>query len=133
MHEMHILLAHDPLLSLVYPMITHTSLVAGNLPIKILVARQQPTNTHTHTHTYDSTNKGTPTCIYGLTQMYTHATCIYGLTQMYTHAHMYEHVQVDSSTSVAGEMEGAISSFGLIKPPLTLPQTSTAPLRLLLL
>ena len=38
-----ILLAHDSLSSLVYPMITHTSLVAGNLPIKTLVARQQPT------------------------------------------------------------------------------------------
>ena len=34
-----ILLAHDSLSSLAYPMITHTSLVAGNLPIKTLVAR----------------------------------------------------------------------------------------------
>ena len=38
-----ILLAHDPLSSLAYSMITHTPLVAGNLPIKTLVARQQPT------------------------------------------------------------------------------------------
>ena len=67
------------------------------------------------------------------TKVHLHVHAIYGLTQMYTHAHMYEHVQVDSSTSVAGEMEGVISFFGLIKPPLTLPQTSTAPLRLLLL
>ena len=29
------LLAHDPLSTLVYPTITHTSLVAGNLPLKL--------------------------------------------------------------------------------------------------
>ena len=40
-----ILLAHDPLSSLAYPMITHWPPVASNLPIKTLVARQQPTNT----------------------------------------------------------------------------------------
>ena len=61
-HEMHgrmhpnwglatILLAHDPLSSLAYPRIIHTPLAVGNLPIKTLVARQQPTNKHTHTHT----------------------------------------------------------------------------------
>ena len=33
------LLAHNPLSSLAYPMITHTPLVASNLPIKTLVAR----------------------------------------------------------------------------------------------
>ena len=33
------LLAHCPLLSLAYPMITHTPLIAGSLPIKTLVAR----------------------------------------------------------------------------------------------
>ena len=49
-----ILLAHDPLSSLVYPMITHTSLVAGSLPIKPLVARQRPTNTHTYTTQHTS-------------------------------------------------------------------------------
>ena len=38
-----VLLAHDPLSSLDYPMITHTPLVAGNLPIKTLVARRWPT------------------------------------------------------------------------------------------
>ena len=48
-HEMHgrmhpnqglvtVLLVHDPLSSLAYPMITHTPLVASNLPIKTLVA-----------------------------------------------------------------------------------------------
>ena len=39
-----ILLAHDPLSSLAYTMITHTPLVAGNLPIKTLVTGQRPTN-----------------------------------------------------------------------------------------
>ena len=34
--------------SLAYPMITHTPLVAGNLPIKTLVARQWPTNNIVH-------------------------------------------------------------------------------------
>ena len=43
-----ILLAHDPLSSLAYSTITHTSLVAGNFPIKTLVARQQPTNVYTY-------------------------------------------------------------------------------------
>ena len=47
-HEMHglatILLAHDPLSLLAYSMITHTPPVAGNLPIKTLVARQWPTS-----------------------------------------------------------------------------------------
>ena len=38
------LLAHDPLSSLAYSMSTHTPPVAGNLPIKTLVARQWPTN-----------------------------------------------------------------------------------------
>ena len=38
------MLAHDPLSSLAYPMIMHTPLVASNLPIKTLVAKQQPTN-----------------------------------------------------------------------------------------
>ena len=37
------MLAHDPLSSLAYLMITHTPLVASNLPIKTLVARQRPT------------------------------------------------------------------------------------------
>ena len=43
------MLAHDPLSSLAYPMITHTPLAAGNLPIKTLVVRQQPTSTCTCT------------------------------------------------------------------------------------
>ena len=43
-----ILLAHDPLSSLAYSMITHTPPVAGNLSIKTLVARQRPTNTFTY-------------------------------------------------------------------------------------
>ena len=34
------ILAHDPLSLLTYPMITHTPLVACNLPIKTMVARQ---------------------------------------------------------------------------------------------
>ena len=38
------LLAHDPLSSLAYPMLTHTPPLAGYLLIKTLVARQQPTN-----------------------------------------------------------------------------------------
>ena len=46
-----ILLAHDPLSSLAYPMITHTPLVAGNFLIKTSVARQRPTN-NTHTHNF---------------------------------------------------------------------------------
>ena len=46
-HEMHlatVLLVHDPLSSLAYPMVTHTPPEAGNLPKKTLVARQWPTN-----------------------------------------------------------------------------------------
>ena len=39
-----ILLAYDPLSSLTYRRIPHSSHVAGNLPIKTLVARQRPTN-----------------------------------------------------------------------------------------
>ena len=39
-----ILLAHDPFMIELYPMITHTPLVAGNFPIQTLVARQQPTS-----------------------------------------------------------------------------------------
>ena len=38
-----ILVAHDPLSSSAYPMITHAHPVAGNLSIKTLVARQCPT------------------------------------------------------------------------------------------
>ena len=38
------LLAHDPLSSLTFPMITHILLVASNLPIAKLVVRQWPTN-----------------------------------------------------------------------------------------
>ena len=34
-------------------MVTHTPPVAGNLPIKTLVARQRPTNTHTQTQPPD--------------------------------------------------------------------------------
>ena len=49
-HEMHgfatILLAHDPLSSLTYP--KPLELAAGNLPIKILVARWRPTNDIVH-------------------------------------------------------------------------------------
>ena len=41
----HVLLAHNPISSLAYPMITHTPPVAGSSPIKTLVARQQPKNT----------------------------------------------------------------------------------------
>ena len=41
------MLAHNPLSSLAYPMITHIPLVAGNFPIKTLVARQWPTNHYT--------------------------------------------------------------------------------------
>ena len=37
-------------------MITYTPLVASNLPIKTLVARQRPTNTHTHTHAHTHTH-----------------------------------------------------------------------------
>ena len=41
-----VLSAHRPALSsLSYPMITHTPLIAGNLTIKTLVARQPPTTT----------------------------------------------------------------------------------------
>ena len=60
------LLAHDLLSSLVYSMITHTPPVAGNLSIKILVARQRPTNTHTYTHTntHTHTHTHTRTCTY---------------------------------------------------------------------
>ena len=36
-----VLLAHDPLSSLTYPMINHTPLVADNLPIKTLVVNKQ--------------------------------------------------------------------------------------------
>ena len=39
-----VLLAHDPLSSLAYPMITHASLVASNLPIKTLVAMAKANN-----------------------------------------------------------------------------------------
>ena len=52
-HTTHItiLLAHDPLSSLAYPMITHGPPVACNLPIKTLVAKQQPTNVYNIHHT----------------------------------------------------------------------------------
>ena len=40
------LLAHDPLSSLAYPMMTHTLPLASNYPIKTLVARQLPTNVY---------------------------------------------------------------------------------------
>ena len=39
-----------PLSSSAYPMITYIHPVAGNLPIKTLVARQLPPPPHTHTH-----------------------------------------------------------------------------------
>ena len=38
---------HDPLSSLDYPMITHTPLVAGSLPIKTLVAIGDGQQVHT--------------------------------------------------------------------------------------
>ena len=38
------MLAHDPLSSSTYPMITHTHPVAGNFPIKTLDAGQLPAN-----------------------------------------------------------------------------------------
>ena len=47
-HMAVILLAHDPLSSLAYSMITHTPPVASKLPIKTLVARQQPTTNNIH-------------------------------------------------------------------------------------
>ena len=52
MHQNHsqitILLVPDPLSSSAYPMITYTPPVeANNLPIKTLVAGQQPTNVYT--------------------------------------------------------------------------------------
>ena len=47
-----ILLAHNPLSSSAYPMITHPPPVADNLPTKTLVARQLPTNTHTYSLTH---------------------------------------------------------------------------------
>ena len=37
-------MGHDPLPSLGYLMITYTHPAAGDLPIKTLVAKQQPTN-----------------------------------------------------------------------------------------
>ena len=43
------MLAHDPLSPLAYPMITYTHPAAGNLPIKTLVAKQQPTKVHAYT------------------------------------------------------------------------------------
>ena len=42
------LFADDPLSPRVYLVVTSTDLVAGNLPIKTLVARQWQTHTHTH-------------------------------------------------------------------------------------
>ena len=46
-----LLLAHDPLSSLVYRMITYTHPTASNLPIKTLVAKQQPTNIYLYSST----------------------------------------------------------------------------------
>ena len=43
-----ILLTHDPLSSLAYPMITHTPPVAINFSMKTLVARQWPANITVH-------------------------------------------------------------------------------------
>ena len=64
-------LAHDPLSSLAYPMITNAPLVAGSLPIKALIARQQLTNTHTHIHT--------------------HTTCTHACMHKHTHTHTHTH------------------------------------------
>ena len=77
MHDFHltILLAHNPLSSSGYPMITYTHPVANNFPIKTLVARQLPTNNiivQIHVHA----------CVY----MYVlHCTC----TRMYSSVLVY--------------------------------------------
>ena len=42
------LFAHDPLSPLAYLMVTFAHFVAGNLPIKTLIARQWQTHTNTH-------------------------------------------------------------------------------------
>ena len=74
-----ILLVHDPFSSsLAYPMITHGPPVAHNLPIKTLVARQQPTNMYAHVHTH--------TLIHA--HNYTHA-----LARAHTHTHIVTHTQ----------------------------------------
>ena len=44
------LLVHDLLSSSAYPLITYTHPAAGNLPLKTLVAKQQPTNTYVYWH-----------------------------------------------------------------------------------
>ena len=61
---MTVLLAHDPLSSLAYPTITHTPVVAGNLPIKTLVARRWPISHDTDydTGTHDTCHGTSDTC-----------------------------------------------------------------------
>ena len=54
--------------------------VAGNLPIKMLVARQLPTNTHTQAHA----------CTYTRTHTHLHT---------YTHAHAYTHIHTHAHTN----------------------------------
>ena len=59
-----ICLTHDPLSSLAYPMITHmyTPPVAGNLPVKTLVARQRSTTCMHLTQTVTYHTHNTATC-----------------------------------------------------------------------
>ena len=46
-------MAHDSLSSLAYPMITHGPSIASDLPIKTMVARQQPTMHGMELHLHD--------------------------------------------------------------------------------
>ena len=91
------LLVNDLLSSLGYPMITHVPLVACNLPIKTLVARQLPTNTHTQTqaHTYMYTYIQRHACAYTHTHTTSKNTYVYtqahAHVQIYTHAHIHKH------------------------------------------
>ena len=68
-----------------YPMITHTPLVAGNLTIKILVARQHPTNKDvSHTMSCHTTIVWTLLHTHARTHTHTHA-------RAHTHTHTHTH------------------------------------------
>ena len=88
------MLTYDPLSSLAYPMITHALLVAGNLPIKTLVAGQRPTNmyadicTQCHAHVYTHTHTCTHSHIHN---KYTYINFI----MMYAHTHTHRNTTSD--------------------------------------
>ena len=94
--------------------VTHTHPVAGNFPIKSLVARQWPTNIHTHTYTHMHTHT--------LTHSLIHTCDMHTLTHTHTHTHTRTHAH---TVSLPGH--SITSTSCSVCPCLTILNSSTSP------